>query len=1782
MNHSSQTRNLKTVLLTLVTLSILFIFTPVLSIYGQGSTNGYSINGGIPSGLAPGVSAGSYPLSGFDNINYATGSLNFVLPLHSITGRGDAEINLVLQIERHWSAKSEHDYWYCPTGNNNCYERFRLYPDYSMGLAPRSYLDAGRMYGRKAGKNTVACQPYSQGFEQTITRLYFVTADGSEITFRDTASDGATFNSNSCNGGEGPSRGTAWKSDGNSKMTFVSDIAINDAFYSVEAFPVTGNLYFPNGLRYRIVDGIVTEIVDRQGNKTTDGTITENGQSVRAITDSNGRQVTFQDGIKFKGTNGATRQIRFGNNAQSLRTDYTGQTWTYGQLFPDYNGSAGWSFAAPPSGPGYVELPDGRRYNFYYNPYGELARVELPTGAAIEYDWASGFDPTQLVGGSLGNTETGFGYVYRRVVERREYSNGGSGSSYSAKITIRRGFDAPNATVRFYGPGDVLLSRTEHYYYGLAWQSLAYADPLVPNSWASNLEYRTESYDAAGNLSRVVEQTWQSQRMGWGGQYAVDPILVETKTTLADTNQVSKVAYGYQAGVPYTNQTDVYEYDYGTGAPGGLLRHTHTDFVTDTNYTSETGAYLRSLPSQTWVSPDANGTTKASLTQFEYDNYNQAPNQPDTNHAALEPRTGYTIVGHDTANYGAGKYIRGNVTKVTTYGNAQAQSGAISVYSQYDILGNVVKTKDANGNASTIGYGDNFGTPDSNATTNTPPSQLNGQSTFAFPTSLTNPPPFNWTTYSQYDYFTGAPVNTQDINGVISKTFYNDPLDRPTQTVTAVGLVGYERQSNVIYDDANKRIETKSDLNALNDNLLKSESFYDGLGRTIEGREYESDGGYVATRSIPFVMVQDPDTAVWRAATKGSNPYRPLNGEQPVWTTSLADELGRPSKVITTDGAIVRTSYSGNATTVTDQAGKKRRSITNSTGQLVRVDEPNSSGQLDVNNVPYQPTNYNYDILNNLLAVTQNGSGTEQCGPSGGNCTQTRTFVYDSLSRLKSANNPESGLIQYVYDNNGNLAQKTDARLVVANYVYDELNRITQRNYTAPTALQNYQASPNVTYTYGTAAPKIGKLTKVESGVSTTEYTSFDILGRVTGSKQTTDGVTYGAGGTITDPSKDNAMTYAYNLSGALIEQQYPSGRKVKNTLDASGDLEMVTSRKNANAGYWAYANNFTYNAAGAVISMQLGNGTWESTAFNSILQPEQIALGTVQNGYDKLKLNYTYGSTANNNGNVLTQAITVPAVGTNPGFTATQNYTYDSLNRINDATEMLTPTGGTATQTWKQTFLYDRYGNRTFDTTQNRTTTIPNGCPMAVCNPSANTSDNKLKTVDGYQFDNAGNTKTDAENRTFIYDSENKQVEVKNASNQTIGKYWYDGDGKRVKKEVPLTGEVTIFVYDATGKLVAEYSTIVASTQDAKVAYLTNDHLGSPRINTDRDGAVTARHDYHPFGKEIATSQRTVGLNYSDDTVRKQFTGYERDSETGLDFAEARMYSSEQGRFDVPDPSQSSAKPENPQTFNRYSYVGNNPTLRIDISGKDWIVGYYSEKVNGQLVDVQRPFWVPKAEISPDIPRAPSVWEVNVGKVGFQALDPNSNRSSEVFATRDEAERWLDNSRIQSYIDAVGENAALQITDRVTNPDGVSAGFNLPVIGTGGQVTVTRDGDVIFAPNQSGNVLTDWDSNILKRENLLGGFNVHATVIPEALPDRESRLNFFTGPSGNFGGCLRVCGGVTAVPQADGSRPRIGVTFGFSPGATANAGGGFGPGFHVTNLRCRFFGPTSQNNCSQ
>src|SRR5678815_3216032 len=61
-----------------------------------------STDGSTPLGLQPGAPAGSYPLSGFDNVNLYSGSLSFQLPLLNISGRGGATMPVLLPIEGKW------------------------------------------------------------------------------------------------------------------------------------------------------------------------------------------------------------------------------------------------------------------------------------------------------------------------------------------------------------------------------------------------------------------------------------------------------------------------------------------------------------------------------------------------------------------------------------------------------------------------------------------------------------------------------------------------------------------------------------------------------------------------------------------------------------------------------------------------------------------------------------------------------------------------------------------------------------------------------------------------------------------------------------------------------------------------------------------------------------------------------------------------------------------------------------------------------------------------------------------------------------------------------------------------------------------------------------------------------------------------------------------------------------------------------------------------------------------------------------------------------------------------------------------------------------------------------------------------------------------------------------------------------------------------------------------------------------------------------------------------
>jgi len=125
------------------------------------------------------------------------------------------------------------------------------------------------------------------------------------------------------------------------------------------------------------------------------------------------------------------------------------------------------------------------------------------------------------------------------------------------------------------------------------------------------------------------------------------------------------------------------------------------------------------------------------------------------------------------------------------------------------------------------------------------------------------------------------------------------------------------------------------------------------------------------------------------------------------------------------------------------------------------------------------------------------------------------------------------------------------------------------------------------------------------------------------------------------------------------------------------------------------------------------------------------------------------------------------------------------------------------------------------------------------------------------------------------------------------------------------------------------------AQTPTQVVEYYHTDALGSVRAVTKQvngEWQVVARHDFMPFGEEVAPPNPPQ--------EKRLFTGKERDSETGLDYFGARYCRAEIGRFTTVDPAMTLAENlVDPQRWNRYNYAKGNPLFYVDPDGRDILV---------------------------------------------------------------------------------------------------------------------------------------------------------------------------------------------------------------------------------------------------
>jgi RHS repeat-associated protein len=121
--------------------------------------------------------------------------------------------------------------------------------------------------------------------------------------------------------------------------------------------------------------------------------------------------------------------------------------------------------------------------------------------------------------------------------------------------------------------------------------------------------------------------------------------------------------------------------------------------------------------------------------------------------------------------------------------------------------------------------------------------------------------------------------------------------------------------------------------------------------------------------------------------------------------------------------------------------------------------------------------------------------------------------------------------------------------------------------------------------------------------------------------------------------------------------------------------------------------------------------------------------------------------------------------------------------------------------------------------------------------------------------------------------------------------------------------------------------ATLTGPPVSATVVYHIADHL-SPRITTDSSGNSVGQQAHFPFGEDWYASSTTTKF---------KFTSYERDSESGNDYAMMRTSINRLGRFSSPDPLSGSIS--NPQSLNRYSYTQAEPIDFVDPSGMDTVL---------------------------------------------------------------------------------------------------------------------------------------------------------------------------------------------------------------------------------------------------
>ena len=726
-----------------------------------------------------------------------------------------------------------------------------------------------------------------------------------------------------------------------------------------------------------------------------------------------------------------------------------------------------------------------------------------------------------------------------------------------------------------------------------------------------------------------------------------------------------------------------------------------------------------------------------------------------------------------------------------------------------------------------------------------------------------------------YDCGTGLLAQTQDQNGATASAQY-DTLGRLTQATAADGGV-----TTYSYDDPNN---TKVASSIDGSSWLTRYQVSDGYGRPI----------YAQTQAPSnWDTVETVYDGLGRVA-EVSNPYNtthaPAAGTQ--FTTTSYDGLGRPLQITAVDGSHTTYAYSQNAVQVTDAKGVQKVLQNDGLGHLWKVCEVSGqSGSAACGTVLGANgflTTYTYDMAGRLTGVNQNG--------------QTRSWSFDELGRTLSQADPESGTTSYTYDSSsdavcqGTTASAGDLVLVSDGsgdktcFHHDAWHRVTAKLFSTG---QSY------TYTWdgGASGYLNGRLASAAAPSTSTSF-SYDALGRPLAVTESPSGLAA------------ETTHYSYNYLGETTAMTAPSGKVTNYSYDAKARLVQA-----ADSGGLKYVDGRVFNAGDQITAQTFGDtGTSHAMAltasYNNVLQPWQLSYTPAAGS--PLTLQYQWGASIDTGGNVTSADNngTVRAVVDATNGNRTLRYTYDDLNRIASAVQ--------ADSTINASFSIDPQG-----TLYNTTFTD-------------NTATNRLN---GLGYDGAGRVLSGSwggvSSRAFTWDPEGKMLTYSDQNTSTIT-YSYDAFGRRVMAQ--QTGSTTRYwLYGTQGgdHPVAEYSgawqtnievegTTVATVDSANnVTYVALSMLKTAKMTVNGAGSASGVATYNPYGIENASI-----------TAEFKFTNQIRDP-NGIDHFWMRSYSATLGRWLTPDPAGLAAvDPSNPQSWNRYAYVLNNPTSAFDPLG--------------------------------------------------------------------------------------------------------------------------------------------------------------------------------------------------------------------------------------------------------